>query len=197
MEEGVFRPGDRLREQDLADRFGVSRGPVREALRILEAKAVVNIEPMRGATLTRLSDADAIDAIEASAVIFGLVAQRAAERQTVEGIAYSRAALNRLEQLQQESATPRKFFGQTVKVGLAICDICGSERLKRLTRDVRFGAPDYFGPLGYTTPQRWAEAVADWRALIDSVEAGDGFAARDIAVGIHHKALRAALEIAA
>ena len=61
-----FQPGDRLREQELADRFNVSRGPVREALRILEARSIVHIEPMRGATITRLKDDEVLDAVAAA-----------------------------------------------------------------------------------------------------------------------------------
>lgn len=195
LESGVFHPGDRLREQELADRFQVSRGPVREALRILEATSIVRIEPMRGATLARLSDQEAIDSIEASAVLFGLIAQRAAERCEPEGLARARTALQQLVQLMNTQASPKSFFQQTLRIGQRICEICGSERLQKLVVDVRYGAPDHFGPLGFTTPQLREQAVQDWTALIAAIAAGDGLAARDLAITLHHRALQAALEI--
>ena len=49
---GEHTPGDRIREAALADQFGVSRAPVREALRILERDAVVRVLPNRGAHVT-------------------------------------------------------------------------------------------------------------------------------------------------
>src|SRR5271154_3498632 len=52
--EGRFEAGDRIQEQDLAARFEVSRGPVREALRILEKEGMIQILPRRGAQVTRL-----------------------------------------------------------------------------------------------------------------------------------------------
>lgn len=55
---GTIAPGDRLRETDLARRFGTSRGPVREALRTLHARRLVSYEANRGAQVTMLSTED-------------------------------------------------------------------------------------------------------------------------------------------
>ncbi|MFV0426227.1 MAG: GntR family transcriptional regulator [Beutenbergiaceae bacterium] len=55
---GELKPGDRIRQEDLADEFGASRFPVREALRILETTGLVTTESNRGAWVTRLSQAE-------------------------------------------------------------------------------------------------------------------------------------------
>jgi DNA-binding GntR family transcriptional regulator len=60
--DGVFAPGSRLRQEDLAVAFGTSRIPVREALRVLEYEGLAASEPHRGFTVTAL-DADEIDEI--------------------------------------------------------------------------------------------------------------------------------------
>jgi DNA-binding GntR family transcriptional regulator len=52
---GRFRPGDRIRQEDIAERFGASRLPVREALRMLEADGLTEHEPNKGARVPRLS----------------------------------------------------------------------------------------------------------------------------------------------
>lgn len=52
---GELRPGMRIRQEDIADRFGASRLPVREALRILEAEGLTEHEPNKGARVPRLS----------------------------------------------------------------------------------------------------------------------------------------------
>lgn len=59
---GVLAPGARLRQEDLADVFGTSRIPVREALRALEYEGLVSSEPHRGFTVTSL-DADDIEEV--------------------------------------------------------------------------------------------------------------------------------------
>ena len=52
---GRLRPGDRIRQEDVAERLGASRLPVREALRILEAEGLTEHEPRKGARVPRLS----------------------------------------------------------------------------------------------------------------------------------------------
>jgi DNA-binding GntR family transcriptional regulator len=59
---GVLSPGARLRQEELADRFGTSRIPVREALRALEYEGLVTSEPNRGFTVTEL-DADDVEEV--------------------------------------------------------------------------------------------------------------------------------------
>ena len=52
---GRFRPGERIRQEDIAERFGASRLPVREALRMLEAEGLTEHEPHKGARVPRLT----------------------------------------------------------------------------------------------------------------------------------------------
>ncbi len=59
---GVFQPGARLRQEELADLFSTSRIPVREALRALEYEGLVTSEPHRGFTVTHL-DADEVEEV--------------------------------------------------------------------------------------------------------------------------------------
>src|SRR5690554_866614 len=61
---GDYAPGERIREESLAEQFAVSRGPVREALRILENDSVVRILPNRGAHVTQLSIKEVSDIFE-------------------------------------------------------------------------------------------------------------------------------------
>jgi len=53
-----FRPGDRLNEAQLASRYGISRGPIREALRALEGQGLLRFSSNRGAVVTSLSEAE-------------------------------------------------------------------------------------------------------------------------------------------
>jgi DNA-binding GntR family transcriptional regulator len=84
---GVFRPGDRLIEGRLAERFGVSRNPVREALKALDSEGLVEIAPRRGAVVARLSTDEAQEVIELRAALEGLGARLAARRLAPEAAA--------------------------------------------------------------------------------------------------------------
>jgi DNA-binding GntR family transcriptional regulator len=75
---GEFGPGQRLRTESLAKRFGSSRTPVREALVQLEGEGLVDIEPRRGAIVRSFASADLIDLYEIRVLLEPAAAARAA-----------------------------------------------------------------------------------------------------------------------
>ena len=77
---GELPSGSRLRQEALAEEFGVSRTPVREALRKLQANGLVELEPNRGALVRALSPREIRDAYEVRAELEGLAAELAGER---------------------------------------------------------------------------------------------------------------------
>lgn len=76
--EGVIPIGSWLRQETLAEEFGVSRTPVREALRILEASGIVELVPHRGALVRGPTARDIREAYEVRAELEGLAAELAA-----------------------------------------------------------------------------------------------------------------------
>ncbi len=74
---GVLGPGARLRQEELAEVFGTSRIPVREALRALEYEGLVSSEPHRGFTVTAL-DADDVEEVYALRILLESEAVRLA-----------------------------------------------------------------------------------------------------------------------
>ena len=72
--------GTRLRQEALADEFGVSRTPIREALRKLQASGLVELQPHRGALVRAPSAREIRDAYEVRAELEGLAAELAAQR---------------------------------------------------------------------------------------------------------------------
>ncbi len=190
----VYQPGDRLREQELAARFGVSRGPVREALRSLEAKSLVKIEPMRGASVARLTDEDARDMVEISAALFALTAARAA-RACPADTKRLEHDLASLKSMVDDGSNARDFFRQTLRLGISTMKLANSPKLSAHLSDARIGAPDMFGPLGFTTEGLRRTAVAKWERLVDAIKAGDPDSASRLAWEVHIDALQAALEI--
>jgi DNA-binding GntR family transcriptional regulator len=85
--EGELRAGQRLIEQRIAAEFGLSRTPVREALRRLESEGLVRIELNRGAVVRAVSGQDVEDLYELRAHLESLAAERAAQRATPQQLA--------------------------------------------------------------------------------------------------------------
>lgn len=75
---GQHKPGERLVEDKLSAELGVSRVPIREALRTLAAEGLVDLPPRRGASVAQLSPAIAHDLVEVRATLEGLNARLAA-----------------------------------------------------------------------------------------------------------------------
>jgi len=78
--EGVLKPGERLRAEALAQRFGTSRTPIREALLQLEAQGLVEVEPNRGAVVRAFDRDDLLDLYAIRALLEPAAAARAATR---------------------------------------------------------------------------------------------------------------------
>src|SRR5690349_19192547 len=97
--KGFFEPGHRIQEQDLADRFAVSRGPVREALRILEKDGMVQILPRRGAQVTRLDVDEVNEIFEIRTSLFGLAARLFAKRPNEAALEQLKEGVDRLQYL--------------------------------------------------------------------------------------------------
>jgi len=194
LESATYRPGDRLREQELADRFGVSRGPVREALRALEVKSLVKIEPMRGAYVSRLSDKDFQDTVEITAALFGLAARKSIGCDP-ELFAKMQQQLEILEIMVRQEQNSKEFFKQTVRIGVAVVAAAKSDRLSVFLTDIRIGAPNFYGPLGFTTLALRETAYEKWKALINAIKTNNPETASRLAWEVHLDSLESALVI--
>ncbi|MCG5243810.1 GntR family transcriptional regulator [Azospirillum doebereinerae] len=94
--EGAIRPGERLDERALADRFGVSRTPVREVLSQLGSTGLVSIKPGAGASVVRMSPKQLIGMMEVLVELEALAAGLAARRMAI-------GERNRLKSVHDES----------------------------------------------------------------------------------------------
>lgn len=83
---GELKPGERLVEDRLAAQLGVSRNPVREAIRLLESTGLVEVRPRRGAYVTSVDVDDIVQVLQLRAVLEGHAAACAAERRTADDV---------------------------------------------------------------------------------------------------------------
>ena len=104
---GTLKPGDRLMEVQLAEEMGVSRTPVREAIRKLELEGLVVMVPRKGAYVSGLSLKDAADLFEIRQSLEGLAASLAAERITDEEIKMLEDSFKQLVEATKKSSCGR------------------------------------------------------------------------------------------
>ena len=172
---GAFEPGTVLGEVDLAARFGVSRGPVREALQRLVREGLLRREPRRGISIPRLSPADigdvylAREAIESAAlgIVLGLDAADAVMSELVDGL------LSLVGQMDAAAAT--EDWVRVADIDMAfhrrIVEAAASPRLSRLY-DMVTGETLAFFNMTARYPGR-EDLVSEHRELADIIAAGD------------------------
>ena len=101
--KGQIVPGTRMMEVEMAEEMGVSRTPIREAIRKLEKEGLVTIEPRRGAYASQISTKDMVDILEV--------------RQNLEGLAASYAATRMADEKKQELARISGCYNNAVAEG--------------------------------------------------------------------------------
>jgi DNA-binding GntR family transcriptional regulator len=110
---GKIKPGTRMMEIELADDMGVSRTPIREAIRKLEKEGLVVIEPRKGAYASEVSVKDMVDILEVRANLEGLAAYLAAERMTDSEKKILEETKNKFKEAVAESNLPEMISNDT------------------------------------------------------------------------------------
>lgn len=110
---GTFAKGDELKEKNIGDELGVSRTPVREALRQLELEGLVSIIPNKGAFVEGVSTDDIRDIYEIRALLEGLCARWAATRISDELMATMEENIY-LTEFHEKRAMQRSFLSWTI-----------------------------------------------------------------------------------
>jgi DNA-binding GntR family transcriptional regulator len=95
---GTLKPGEKLIEQALSARFGISRGPLREAIRTLEARRLVERKPFAGVRVVDLSIDEVEQLLLMREALEGMACRQAAENMTLQETRQLRASLEALQQ---------------------------------------------------------------------------------------------------
>ncbi|WP_430382439.1 GntR family transcriptional regulator [Streptomyces sp. P10-4] len=169
---GRLGPGDRLVERELAERFGVSRVPVREAIRALVAEGFVLFESARRTVVRRLTPADVRELFELREALEVYAAGLAASRATPEALAELRDLLDQAARATQaedaETITDinTRFHDRVLAMagnGLLISVMEPVDgRLRWLTR----------------RNEEWSQLLTEHRALYEAIASGDPARAR-------------------
>jgi DNA-binding GntR family transcriptional regulator len=172
---GAFPPGERLIELQLTERYEVGRAAIRAALVELDSEGLVQREANRGATVRRISVAEAIEITQARAALEGLIARLAAERASEAERAELRAVLADMTEAVTEgdnvsySKLNRRLHG-------SLCTIARHRVADDLVANLRNRAAHHQFRLALV-PGRAEESLGQHRAIVEAVTAGDGPAA--------------------
>ncbi|MET7611335.1 GntR family transcriptional regulator [Streptomyces seoulensis] len=173
---GVHERGGRLTEEVLARRYGVSRVPVREALRTLEAEGFVVTRRHAGACVAEPTEQEAADLLEMRLLLEPLGAARAAQRRTEAHL----KVLRGLVRLGQERARLGNSDDLRALDGWfheTLAQACGSHALTSALTQLRHKIAWMYSVEGPASPpETWAEHGA----IVDAVARGDGERARAV-----------------
>ena len=169
---GDIAPDARLVEADLSTTFEMSRGAVRTALIRLEQDGLVVREPHRGARVRRVSDSEAVEILQARAVLEGLAARQAAERIDDAGAARLHSCIARQRDLL-ETGDLLGASDVNAELHAALLELSGHATAMRLIESLNAQTVRY----QYRTiliPGRPGASVAEHAAIVEAVTAGNG-----------------------
>lgn len=175
--DGTIKPGTALKEVALAERFGVSRTPIREVLSRLEEASLVS-RKARGLEVAAIDTEKIVQVYDARILLEEEVAGQAAMERSIRDVFQLQALLERDRAL--EDPTDRTLIRSNLEFHAAVWSAAHNpvleDLLTRLTTHL-VHAPQSTLSVG----NRWAESLDEHEALIDAVEKRDSARARDIA----------------
>ncbi len=189
---GVHPAGARLREEQLAETLGLSRTPVREALRRLEADGLVQVTPHRGAQVTNWSNEDFDEIFELRTLLEGHAAHMAATRGDVD-IAGLRSLCDAME--QRLDALDERAYAEITQLNLefhrSLHRAAGERLLPELLSRV-IEVPLVRRTFSQYSAAELQRSFTQHRELVEALSMGDGRWAQAV-MHSHIRAARAAL----
>lgn len=170
---GILLPGARLTETEIAERMQISRTPVREAIRQLEADGLVSHMPRAGAVVRKLDYSEIMELYEMRVVLEGTAARLAAR-------SASDVEIDELAAVNAEMAAakddPAESFVLNQQFHRTLIDAARNRFLLRSVNAVHTTLL-ILGPSTLRWPERVEEAVTEHQAIVDALRARDGEAA--------------------
>ena len=176
---GVLKPGERLMEIQLAEEMGVSRTPVREAIRKLELEGLVVMIPRKGAYVAEVSLKDLANVFEIRAALEGLAASLAAERVTDDEV-------EKMERLllykEGENQTIEDIVITDTDFHAMVYNASRNERLVQMLENLREQI-QRFRATSLAVPGRVRDAIEEHRAIVEALARHDMEGAKELAEG--------------
>ena len=168
---GTLKPGDRLMEVQLAEEMGVSRTPVREAIRKLELEGLVVMVPRKGAYVSGLSLKDAADLFEIRQSLEGLAASLAAERITDEEIKMLEDSFKQLVEATK-SQVVEDIMKKDADFHQVLFNATRNDRLTQIISNLKEQI-DRFRLKSFSNPSRMKSILKEHKNILDAIKDRD------------------------
>ena len=179
---GKLLPGERLMENQLAEKLGVSRTPVREALRMLELENLVELVPRKGAQVLDMSEKDIVNILEVRSALEGLATSVACKKMTKEDL----QQLKNME-VDFEKAVAENDVEHFVDIDEDFHDLIfaatENDKLINIFRNLRIQLYRYRMAQAKNNETSMSTIVAHHRSIIRAIENHDGEEGASIAQG--------------
>lgn len=177
---GLLKPGERMMEIQLAEELGVSRTPVREAIRKLELEGFVVMVPRKGAYVAGISMKDIADVFEIRAALEGLAAALAAERITEEELEHLERLLVKIAECN-EANDLNSLVDVDTEFHDTLYKACRNERLIQIVSHLREQI-QRFRTTSLASPGRMKYALEEHKKIVEAVSERNIELARAIAI---------------
>lgn len=169
--KGELQPGERLMEIKLAERLGVSRTPIREAIRKLELEGLVVMIPRKGAAVANITEKDTKNVLEVRRTLEMFAVEVACDRITQEQLAQLKEAAKDFE-ASKGSMDLIRIAETDMKFHEIIYEATHNERLMQMLNNLRENMYRY--RIEYLKdPNYYDSLVREHQGILDAVEAGD------------------------
>lgn len=170
--EGQLQAGEKINEKLLTEQFGVSRTPLREALKVLANEGLLELIPHRGAVITRQSPAEMAEVFHVLAALEGLAGELAAQNASEEALRDIADMTGHLRRSYDQSDRPT-YFRINQAIHKAILKAAGNETLLKSHELLAFRVQRarYQANL---TPDRWRAAIEEHEAITQALCARKG-----------------------
>ena len=176
---GTLPPSERLMEIQLAEEMGVSRTPVREAIRKLELEGLVVMIPRKGAYVAGMSIKDIVDVFEIRGALEGLAAELASERVTDDELESMERYLVKISE-EIESGDLSKVVETDTDFHTLIYKASRNARLSQIISNLREQI-QRFRTTSLSFPGRMKIALEEHRKIVEAISSRDGELARRLA----------------
>lgn len=170
--EGRLGPSERLNERVLCARYGISRTPLREALKVLAQEGLVALLPHRGAVVTPLTATELDETLEVMAPLETLAGELVAARIGSAGIAEIRALHHEMCAFHARGDLPA-YFRANQAIHRQLVEHTGNRILAATYANLN-ARIRRFRYLANLSPERWDEAVAEHEQILAALGARDG-----------------------
>lgn len=165
---GALSPGQKLEEMQLAVQFGVSRTPIREALRELAARGFIDLVPRRGGVVSRIGLEQLVDMLEAECEVEALCARLAAQRMT----ALEKGELELIYSEMEALTSERKqsdYLEKNQQFHARICAGTHNATIGVMTRELRDRLAPFRQQQAVATEKRLEQSMREHKEILQAI----------------------------